>query len=73
MSSENEIKALNILKNHCELLLSRYETDRELDEVLLDEQALTYNERNCIVLRSGEKKVLLETLRFWNFILLWQA
>ena len=63
-SIANECAALILLKNTCENMLSKYETTLEEDKRILEEQALTYNEKNCIVLRMGEKEVLHYYINF---------
>ncbi len=57
VSEENEVSVLDFLHSTCQSALSGYETDAETDGLILSEQALTYNEKNCVVLRLGEKRV----------------
>ncbi len=57
VSVENEKKALGKLKLIAEKCLSKYPQTYEEDLKLLQNKLLTFNQRNCIVLRSGEKKV----------------
>ena len=56
---ENEIMALKLLKKFCMERLSKYPETYEEDLELLKKPTLTFNERNCILFRSSEKKVLL--------------
>ena len=41
----------------CQKNLKEYKESLEEDEVLLKKTNLTYNEKNCIILRAGEKRV----------------
>mmetsp|Transcript_39461 Transcript_39461/g.63241 ORF Transcript_39461/g.63241 Transcript_39461/m.63241 type:complete len:189 (-) Transcript_39461:140-706(-) len=55
----NEIKALEMIKTAAKTALERFSTEIESDEKLLEEKKYAdINERNCIVMRLGEKKVL---------------
>ena len=58
MTKENEEKALLMLKKMCEEHLAKFPDTLESDmEKLKKDYKLTYNERNCIILRAGEKLV----------------
>ncbi len=57
LSKENEEKALSFLKRLCEENLAKFPETLEHDMELLKKGQLTYNERNCIILRAGEKRV----------------
>ena len=57
ISKENEEMALNLLKKVCEETLAKYPETYENDLELLKKPTLTFNEKNCILYRSSEKKV----------------
>jgi len=57
MSAENEIAALKLLLTLCREGLNKYPQSYEEDLEKLKDSSLTYNERNCIIFRSGEKRV----------------
>ncbi len=57
LSKESEQKALELLKRTCEDQLKQYPEGYESDMKALQNPALTYNQRNCIVFRASEKKV----------------
>ncbi len=57
LSLENEGRALQLLKQTCQVLLSKYPTSAKDDTELLFQHDLTYNQRNCIIFRLSEKKV----------------
>ncbi|MDR3736659.1 MAG: SETD3 family histone-lysine N-methyltransferase [Acidobacteriaceae bacterium] len=57
LSIENERKMLAKLKEVAGRCLAKFSESYTEDLKLLQNKALTYNERNCIVYRSEEKKV----------------
>ena len=59
ISIEDEIKALNLLKKVSIETLAKYPNSYEEDLELLKKNDLTYNERNCIILRASEKNVMI--------------
>eukprot|EP00826_Nyctotherus_ovalis_P025624 TRINITY_DN1987_c0_g1_i5.p1 TRINITY_DN1987_c0_g1~~TRINITY_DN1987_c0_g1_i5.p1 ORF type:complete len:565 (+),score=157.58 TRINITY_DN1987_c0_g1_i5:256-1950(+) len=59
LSIENEKKALLKAKEVATEYLSKYPDSYEKDMELLNQKDLTFNQRNCIVLRSDEKKILM--------------
>jgi len=59
VSIDNEVKMLTRLKKIAEECLKEYSESYEKDEKLLESGAkLSFNERNIIVLRMGDKKVV---------------
>eukprot|EP01017_Pseudomicrothorax_dubius_P027102 TRINITY_DN3084_c0_g1_i10.p2 TRINITY_DN3084_c0_g1~~TRINITY_DN3084_c0_g1_i10.p2 ORF type:complete len:598 (-),score=164.66 TRINITY_DN3084_c0_g1_i10:1899-3692(-) len=58
LSVENEKKMLATVRRICDGQLARYPTTLEEDLRLLKQDDLTENQRNCILLRSGEKEIL---------------
>ena len=60
ISIENEKAVLNHIKNQCAIQLKKYPTTYEEDIKILDTQKdLSYNLRNCVIMRSGEKHVMI--------------
>lgn len=62
ISTKNELKVWNRVIQLVEESLSKYDTDLETDNMLLEkddeEHNLTSNERNCLLYRQGEKIIL---------------
>jgi len=60
ISIANEIKVLKTIADACKVVLDRFPTTLEDDEKLLQSGTLApySNERNCVVQRVGEKRVL---------------
>ena len=60
---DNEIKVWLKIDSLADEALSKYDTtyqeDLDLLEKVYSKHVLTYNERNCVLFRSGEKKILL--------------
>lgn len=54
-----EFKMWNTITTLCNQLLSSFQTTYEQDMELLNDTNLSYNIRNCIKIRSGQKKILL--------------
>jgi histone-lysine N-methyltransferase SETD3 len=57
LSTKNEQKLIPAFVAACEERLKAYETSVEEDERLLKEGKLSTNERNCVVMRLGEKQI----------------
>ena len=62
ISIDNEKKMLRRLKSIAENRLSEYPETYDEDLKLLKNADLTFNQRNCIVFRMGEKKVVIFTI-----------
>jgi len=58
VSINNERKMLERLKDIAETYLSQYPQTYEEDLVLLKDENLTFNQRNCITFRAEEKNVI---------------
>jgi len=58
ISRRNEAAALEALQNACTAALGCFDTTLCKDEALLENPFLTTNERNAIIMRRGEKRVL---------------
>ena len=62
MSITNEIKAWNKIIKVAQAQLDKYPSSFEEDQTILDtddqEHNLTQNQRNCVLYRHGEKKIL---------------
>ena len=65
-SIENELKVLNRLKEICQCELTNYHTSYEEDIEILNGE-LTYNQRNCIIIRMSEKEILLFYIAFCDY------
>ena len=60
LSVDNECKVLRKLKEICTKELSRYPTSYQEDyQILKNEQEITLNSKNCIIIRMSEKEILL--------------
>lgn len=60
ISAENEMMVLVQIKEQCSFQLKGYPTTYEEDlKILQTHKDLTYNQRNCVMMRSGEKKILI--------------
>ena len=57
LSKENEKAALEKMKEIARKCLEKFPQSYDDDMQQLTNKALTFNERNCIIYRSGEKKV----------------
>jgi hypothetical protein len=63
ISLENERQTLQLLIDICTEQIKHYPTTVEEDEKMLEENDLTYNQRNCVIFRASEKntlKILIE-------------
>ncbi|RKH07087.1 SET domain-containing histone-lysine N-methyltransferase [Corallococcus carmarthensis] len=58
LSARTEGRVLQQLSDLCEARLAGFDTTLEEDERLLREADLSRNERNCVLLRRGEKRLL---------------
>jgi histone-lysine N-methyltransferase SETD3 len=58
VSPDNEKRVRRGLAEACKARLALYETSVEEDARLLQQKNLSRNERNCILLRQGEKQIL---------------
>jgi protein-histidine N-methyltransferase len=58
LSPSNEAQVLLALAGACKAHLAGYETSLEEDARLLKEGNLSWNDRNCIIVRMGEKQIL---------------
>jgi histone-lysine N-methyltransferase SETD3 len=58
LSPTNEKKVIPAFVAVCKERLAGYETSLEEDERLLQQEKLSLNARNCILLRRGEKRIL---------------
>lgn len=58
ISKKNEISVLKKLKEICNRHLNKYGESYGKDEELLKNKGLSYNERNCIIYRMQEKRIL---------------
>eukprot|EP00742_Colponemidia_sp_Colp-10_P009493 GILJ01010354.1.p1 GENE.GILJ01010354.1~~GILJ01010354.1.p1 ORF type:complete len:607 (-),score=103.19 GILJ01010354.1:130-1950(-) len=58
LSIRNEMMVLEFLKQKCIELLARYPHTLEEDMALLQNPDLTTNQRNCVLMRAGEKTIL---------------
>jgi hypothetical protein len=54
----NEIQAWGLIKEMAELSMTKYPNGLEEDIELLKNDKLTFNEKNCIQYRKGEKEIL---------------
>ena len=59
LSIENETKMLEKLRESANKCLKKFPNTYEEDQERLSNKSLTFNERNAIIYRAGEKKVLL--------------
>jgi hypothetical protein len=59
ISIKNEKKALERMYRHAREIYDRYPTTIEEDDKVLEREDLTFNLRNCILYRHGEKKILI--------------
>lgn len=60
ISIENETQILNQIRDQCIVQLKNYPTSYEEDvKILKTRKDLTYNQRNCVIMRSSEKHVTI--------------
>ena len=71
ISLENEERALKRLHVVCKDTIKDFITTCEQDAALLSTDKLTFNERNCIIFRMGEKKVLQYYVDLTSHLILW--
>jgi len=67
LSLQNEHSMFDAIKQLCSLKLAEFPESLARDNELLADQSLTFNQRNCIIERAGEKRVLLTLIEFCNF------
>jgi Rubisco LSMT substrate-binding len=58
VSAACEARALRMLEDVCGKALARFPASLEEDDLVLQDKSLSYNARNCVVMRRGEKRVL---------------
>lgn len=63
ISADNEKRALVKLYQCAQDAMSKFKTTVEEDEALLRGSTLTFNQRNCVIMRQGEKQVLEHFMR----------
>jgi histone-lysine N-methyltransferase SETD3 len=66
---ENEKKCLNKIMEKFLDILSKYSTSVEEDKELLKNPNLSFNIRNCIIMRMGEKEILEYFISFSKYVL----
>ena len=73
MSIKNESKILSKIKQMSETYLAAYPNSIEEDTEILarddKEQYLTFNQRNCVYFRKGEKEILIWFIQFTTYTL----
>ena len=69
ISKNNEIKVWVSIKRLCEQALSDYPNTYEEDMEILQRDNLTFNERNCVLFRSGEKEILIFLMDMADYVL----
>ena len=58
LSLRNETHVLQLLQFTAQGILAKFDTSIDEDTALLKDPTLTFNQRNCVVVRRGEKQVL---------------
>lgn len=58
LSIRNEKKVLEKIHTLAKTAYDKYDTSLEEDLKILEREDLTFNQRNCVLFRSGEKKIL---------------
>jgi histone-lysine N-methyltransferase SETD3 len=66
---ENEKRCLNKIMEKFLDILSKYSTSVEEDKELLKNPNLSFNIRNCIIMRMGEKEILEYFISFSKYVL----
>lgn len=70
ITKELEISVLKEISRLCLSALAEYPTtEKEDQEILNTTKSLTFNERNCIILRMSEKKILMFFIDFCQYCL----
>jgi len=69
ISKHNERKVWRSIKNLSAEGLARYPQAYEEDMELLKNPNLSFNERNCILFRSGEKEILIFLMEMADYVL----
>ena len=57
------------IKEMCNEALARYPNTLEDDYEILKRDNLSFNERNCVLFRSGEKEILVFLIELGDYIL----
>ena len=57
------------IKEMCAEALARYPNTLEDDYEILKRDNLSFNERNCVLFRSGEKEILVFLIELGDYIL----
>ena len=66
-SVANEKKVFDLLRQMCEVALAKYPNTLEQDYELLKDSSLSFNQRNCVLFRSGEKEILHFLIEFSEY------
>ena len=66
-SVANEKRIFALIKEMCEVALAKYPNTLEQDYEILKDQGLTFNQRNCVLFRSGEKEILHFLIEFSEY------
>lgn len=69
LSRANEIQVWQAVKTICTDYLNEYPTTLDQDIELLKDDSLTFNQRNCVLFRSGEKEILVYFIEFADLCL----
>lgn len=56
------------IKQLCQVALEKYPNSLEQDYELLKDESLTFNQRNCVLFRSGEKEILHFLIEFSDYV-----
>ena len=64
----NEKKVFIAIKQMCQGALDKYPHTLEQDYELLKDESLTFNQRNCVLFRSGEKEILHFLIEFSDYV-----
>ena len=58
ISKKNELATWKLIMGYCSEGLEQYPSTKEEDEEILKREDLTFNMRNCVLFRHGEKEIL---------------
>lgn len=64
-----EIKIFETIKQLCQTALDKYPNNLEQDYELLKDESLSFNLRNCVLFRSGEKEILHFLIEFSDYVI----
>lgn len=56
------------IKSLCQIALEKYPNSLQKDYELLLDETLSFNERNCVLFRSGEKEILHFLIEFSDYV-----